>query len=126
MGIGAAFRVVVRGLVGRARRGRGRGHRRRRYDQQLPGTYGIGYDNSGLASGLIATTVPNTTVSAYTRTSFSLVDAGAMGNLYLGVDYDDGWALWINGTEVARSPNMPAGPLDWNSPAGDHESRATM
>lgn len=86
------------------------------------GAYGIGYDDSGLASGLIATTVPNTTVSAYTRTSFDLTDAGAVTNLYLGVDYDDGWVLWINGTEVARSPNVFDAPLDWNSPAGDHES----
>ena len=86
------------------------------------GSYGIGYDNSGNASGLLATTVPNTSVSVYTRTTFNLAGAGSVGNVYLGVDYDDGWALWINGTEVARSPNMPGGPLDWNTPAGDHES----
>jgi len=85
------------------------------------GFYGIGYDNAGPYPGVLATTVPNTTVSAYTRTSFDLADAGAVFNLYLGVDYDDGWVLWINGTEVARSPNMPTGPLDWNTPAGDHE-----
>jgi hypothetical protein len=86
------------------------------------GTYGIGYDNAGMASGLIATTVPNTTVSVYSRTSFNLSGTGSVGNLYLGVDYDDGWALWINGTEVARSPNMPGGALDWDSAAGVHES----
>jgi len=86
------------------------------------GTYGIGYDNAGMASGLIATTVPNTTVSVYSRTSFNLGGAGSVGNLYLGVDYDDGWALWINGTEVARSPNMPGGALNWDSAAGVHES----
>ena len=53
------------------------------------GNYGIGYDNSGLANGLFATMVSNTTVSLYTRTTFDLADAGAVQNLYIGIDYDD-------------------------------------
>ena len=87
-----------------------------------PGTFGIGYDTGPGALGLLDTLVPDTSVSVYTRTTFDLIDAAGVTNLWLGIDYDDGWALWINGVEVARSPNMPAGPLDWNSTAGDHES----
>jgi hypothetical protein len=29
---------------------------------------------------------------------------------------------WLNGTEVYRSPQMLAGPLEWDSPAAQHES----
>jgi len=42
--------------------------------------------------------------------------------LHLGTDYDDGYVAWINGVEIYRSPEMPAGALQWDTLAGDHES----
>ena len=42
--------------------------------------------------------------------------------LFLSGDYDDGYVAWINGVEVYRSPEMPAGIPDWNTDAMDHES----
>jgi len=86
------------------------------------GTYGIGYDSGGAAAGLIATEVPAGASSIYTRAWFTLDDSTAVATLHLGADFDDGWAAWINGVEVYRSPQLPAGPLAWNMPALEHES----
>ncbi len=67
--------------------------------------------------------VPNTTQSIYTRATFDLPDPELVQSLTFGVDFDDGCVAWINGAEIFRSPQMPAGVLDWDS-AGfpDHES----
>ena len=47
----------------------------------------------------------------------------AIESSWRDVDYDDGWAAWINGVEVFRSPEMPAaGALDWNAAPTQHES----
>jgi hypothetical protein len=40
----------------------------------------------------------------------------------LGIDYDDGVMAWINGVEVLRTSEMPAGDPSWNTDALDHES----
>jgi hypothetical protein len=42
--------------------------------------------------------------------------------MQFGVDYDDGFVAYINGVEVARAPEMPAGDPDWNTQSGLHES----
>jgi len=43
--------------------------------------------------------------------------------IFLGADYDDGYAAWINGVEIARSVEMPTGTLDWDTNATvTHES----
>ncbi|MFT5123627.1 MAG: hypothetical protein ACI9QL_001814 [Candidatus Omnitrophota bacterium] len=86
------------------------------------GTYGIGYDNGGSASALNQTTVPNDVFSVFTRSVFSIVDLSTVTNLFIGADYDDGYAAWINGVEVFRSGEMPAGALAWNADASSHES----
>jgi hypothetical protein len=60
---------------------------------------GIGYgdndDNTTIGDGDHAT--------VYTRIMFTIADAGAVGNLTLGVDYDDAAVIFINGVEVART-----------------------
>ncbi len=87
------------------------------------GVYGIGYENNPPgALGLIDTTVPNTTRSIYTRLTVNVLNVGQVTNVFVGADYDDAYAVWINGTEVFRSAGLPGGALDWNSPGGDHES----
>ena len=81
------------------------------------GVYGIGYENSPPgATGLIDTTVPNTTRSIYTRLTVNIPDVGQVTNVFVGADFDDAYAVWINGTEVFRSSGLPGGVLNWNTP----------
>lgn len=86
------------------------------------GTYGIGYETGSGAQNLFQTTVPAGTRSVYTRSTFNLVDSSAITGMFLGVDYDDGYVAWINGTEVSRSASMPAGAPVWDSTPALHES----
>jgi spore coat protein CotH len=85
------------------------------------GTYGMGYDVEGAASTLIHTTVPVGTLSIYTRATFSIANVSQVLNLWFGADYDDGVVAWINGVEVYRSPEMPAGTPAWNADPSAHE-----
>lgn len=84
------------------------------------GLYGIGYETAG-PGGLVATAVPPGTVSIFTRARFD-VDPASVSRLHLGADYDDGWVAWLNGVEVYRSPELPAGPLAWDTAPLPHES----
>ena len=87
------------------------------------GSYGLGYETDlPGAFGLIATSVPSGTFSAYTRARFTIADPGAVTTLHLGADWDDGYVAWINGVEVYRSPEMPAGAPAWNTAPTSHES----
>lgn len=82
------------------------------------GTYGVGYS----AGGMIKTAVATSTHTVYTRARFAILDLAAVETVWLGVDYDDGYIAWINGTEVARI-NMPGGaPAFGTDAAGGHES----
>jgi spore coat protein CotH len=85
------------------------------------GTYGIGYEATTGAENLLQTTVPVGTYSVYTRATFELVSAAAAGDIWLGLDYDDGVIAWINGVEVYRSPEM-LGSYSWDTSATLHES----
>ena len=86
------------------------------------GIYGVGYENGSGAQNLIQTAVPGGSASVYTRVEFNVVDVSMVTNLFVGADYDDGTIAWINGIEVLRSPQMPAGFPVWNTPSGLHES----
>jgi hypothetical protein len=86
------------------------------------GIYGVGYESGSGAENLILTNVPSGTISIYTRVEFDIAELPAVNNLYLGVDYDDGYIAWINGTEVYRSESMPLDPPLWNSQPSLHES----
>jgi hypothetical protein len=87
------------------------------------GTYGVGYETSlPGAINLLRTTVPARTYSVYTRARFNVADPSKVENLLLGADWDDGFVAWINGVEVHRSPQMPAGGPAWNTNAASHES----
>jgi len=75
-------------------------------------TLGVGYgdndDNTTIGDGSHA--------AVYTRTIFTVANPGAIGNLVLGVDYDDAAVIFINGVEVARTPgtDIPDKP-EWDS-----------
>ena len=86
------------------------------------GPFGVGYDDNGASQNLIQTNVPNTSLSVYTRTTFTVFDVASLTNLFLGFEYDDGYVAWINGIEVDRSDSMPVGPPTWDSAPTDHES----
>lgn len=62
------------------------------------GTSGFGY-----ADGDDSTIVPNGTRSVYVRKTFTVNDLEFMQNLWLDIDFDDGFVAYINGVEIARS-----------------------
>jgi hypothetical protein len=89
------------------------------------GVYGVGYESGWtgpFADDLIETPVPPGTLSVYTRAWFEIDGVHLVDEVRLAADYDDGYTAWINGFEIYRSPEMPDGPLAWDSPATPHES----
>ena len=86
------------------------------------GRYGVGYETTSGAEQLIQTPVSPGTFSVYTRATFFIQSLAVINDFLLGVDYDDGFVAWINGVEVLRSPEMPAGDPAWNTAATLHES----
>lgn len=94
------------------------------------GRAAIGYEDPvGAANGyqdVFETEVPAGTTNLYLRTKFTVADASAAIDLQLRVNFDDGFAAYLNGTPVA-SFNAPS-PLEYDTPAsgqhGDAEARA--
>jgi hypothetical protein len=86
------------------------------------GTFGMGYETGPVPNELISTAVPAGTYSVYARVVVPIGDPGSLTEVRVGADYDDGWAVWWNGVELHRAPEMPLGPLDWSSNPVYHES----
>jgi hypothetical protein len=90
-----------------------------------PGNYGVGFEAATGAEDLINTDVSPSTRSLFTRARVRL-DPGTVDSVFFGADYDDGCAVWVNGVEVFRSPEMPGIPGEvppWDAdPAPPHES----
>lgn len=67
------------------------------------------------------TILPTNSQTVYMRHAFNIVDTAQIDQLLLAMDYDDGFAVYLNGVEIARNglnPN-PA----WNDFASiDHEA----
>ncbi|HWQ91324.1 MAG TPA: lamin tail domain-containing protein, partial [Clostridia bacterium] len=79
--------------------------------------------------GLIGTNLVNQmsgrNPSAYLRVPFNLANAAGLQSLTLRMQYDDGFALWLNGQRVA-SRNAPVSPV-WNSTAtGSHPNALAL
>lgn len=73
---------------------------------QIPNATTIGYGpNAG-----------NKYITAWYRHSFEVADAATLDPVVLHVRADDGVAVYVNGTEIARF-NLPPGPLDATTPA---------
>ncbi len=85
----------------------------------ISGPTGIGYENNpGDAVNYvneIKTTVPSGTGSVYLRMTFDLTSLIGIDQLVLRMKYDDGFAAYINGVEVAEA-NAPE-TVQWNSQA---------
>ena len=88
------------------------------------GTYGVGYDTGTgtVATALLQSTINTASASVYTRARFNVPSAAGVTSLILGCDYDDGIIAWLNGVEIYRSPEMPAGAPVWNTSSALHES----
>jgi len=86
------------------------------------GEYGVGYESSSGAENLIRSFVTRDSNSVFTRAAFTVDDVRDLLNVSISADWDDGWIAWINGVEVFRSPEMPAGVPQWNTEAALHES----
>ncbi|MCA9148580.1 MAG: CotH kinase family protein, partial [Planctomycetales bacterium] len=81
----------------------------------------IGYDNDPLdgdfssvigTGGQIPEMNGNASV-AYLRSSFDYADAQPLDRLELGLNFDDGYVAYLNGTEVARE--LAPGTIDWSA-----------
>lgn len=57
-------------------------------------------------------------LAIYTRYRFDLASSAGVGSVVLRVDYDDGYACWLNGTEIARSANVDGKDLTWDASLG--------
>jgi len=89
------------------------------------------YDDSGWSTGSgifgYGETYINTLIGApgqmsvYFRKTFTICDPGAVTSLKLNATYDDGIAVYINGTQVAAA-GVTGNPPVWNGGAVNHES----
>ncbi|MBK9106285.1 MAG: lamin tail domain-containing protein [Saprospiraceae bacterium] len=81
------------------------------------GGFGYGDDDD-------VTPIPAGTLSFYYRQSFTVSDPAKLDSAILSIDYDDAFIAYLNGTEIARSPNMPDGVPDFMTLATvDHEAQ---
>ena len=71
--------------------------------------YGDGDDTTVIGDGSHA--------MVYSRAIFDLRDASGVRTLTLGVNWDDGFVIWINGVEVARESgtDIPEDAVEWDS-----------
>jgi uncharacterized protein (DUF1800 family) len=88
----------------------------------LIGPTGIGYGDGDDLTEL--TDMQGNYLSVYLRKTFSVADLGAIDALVLRVDYDDGFAAFINGTEVVRIglTGTPGTAIPFNRLATSHDA----
>jgi len=88
------------------------------------GNWAEGAGGVGYGDGDDETEIPPA-LSVLCRYRFQVSDPGLLEDLVLYMDFDDGFAAWINGTEVARSNlGQPGGAIAWDQPADEnHEAQ---
>ena len=89
----------------------------------------LGYENNPGSntsySNEIETNVPNGTTSLYYRAEFELDSAAAINDLTLGLKYDDGFAVYLNGTFLFQE-NANNG-LGWDTTASaNHDDNSAL
>ncbi len=83
----------------------------------------LGYGN--LIKSDLRNTIAGKAGSVYVRVPFAVTNASSYQTLTLGAYYDDGFVVWLNGTELARR-NAPAA-LNWASAAtARHDQTAAV
>jgi len=81
------------------------------------GASGIGYGDGDDA------TVIAPSLSVYMRKTFNIENVSELSEAVLHMDYDDGFAAWINGTEIGRA-NLDGNPPAYNTLASpDREAQ---
>jgi hypothetical protein len=84
------------------------------------GKSGFGYgDNDD-------STVLNKIISVFIRKEFKVTNLRDIGELVLSIDYEDGFAAYINGNEIARSNIGTSLSLPYNLVTGSKTREATM
>ena len=90
-----------------------------------PAPFGYGDGPFGADLSLLDPPMRNNYTTLFLRQTFELSSVGAVNQLMARVDYDDGFLMWINGTEVLRI-NVPGGdgsPVSFDDLASSgHES----
>ena len=74
------------------------------------GAAALGWGTGPIATNIDVPAGTTRAVTSYHRRTFQVADPGAFTRLTLTTRADDGVAIYVNGTEVARS-NLPAGAL---------------
>jgi hypothetical protein len=78
-------------------------------------------DGSG---GTLLSDMMNNYTTLYIRKNFEIADTGDFDEIHISVDYDDGFVLWINGSEVIKN-NAPSNLAYNQSAPNNHESGET-
>ena len=86
------------------------------------GPTGLGYDNAAVFTDFIATDIGRDVfeigTTVYARVGFEMdIDKESIDSLILRMRYDDAFVAYLNGKEIARSGNAPAGDPEWDSVA---------
>jgi Lamin Tail Domain/CotH kinase protein len=76
--------------------------------------YGDDDDNTPLSDMLGSYT------TIYLRNTFTVTDTSEIENLYLNLYLDDACIIWINETEVYRTPALPTGFLPYTAQSSDY------
>ena len=84
----------------------------------------VGYDEGGVPMGTNLTDMRNGYTSVFLRKTFNVADPSAFGGLRLEAMYDDGFNLWINGTNVPGQ-NVSGPELPYTGTAGSATEDAT-
>ena len=76
----------------------------------------------GFADNDDNTVIPAGVASCYTRYRFNVANPSVVKSLTLLADFDDGYVVWLNGVEIARSPQLTNGgefpAWDYGAPGG--------
>ncbi len=83
------------------------------------GPAGFGFGDSDDAT--VLTGMQNVYPSVFTRIVFQVADPALVSAMSLRIDYDDGFAAFLNGTEIARD-RLPVGATHTTLASGSHEA----
>ncbi len=90
--------------------------------QWLSGAAPIGYGDGD--DSTVLNDMRNGYMTFFARKEFTIAPGAIPPTLDLGLHYDDGVIVWINGVEVMRTPNVPAGQVPFppsNNFVSNHE-----
>jgi hypothetical protein len=91
----------------------------------LEGPSPFGYGD--ITTGTILTDMAGAYLSIYIRIKFTVGSLSEAPALNLRMRYDDGFAAYLNGTEIVRKSLGAAGtPIAFDTPATDHETNPTF